>query len=267
MAAGRGVTLVHEQDDAVAALVHDPAALADGELAASVAAAVRLAVANAGMQAQIATRLREVDASRRRLVEAGDDERRRLGDELQHACEDRLAADLRPAGRARRPPRRRAARADAAPAVGRARRRARRPGAVRPGHPSAGADRARARCRPGRAGRAGRDARGPRRHRTALRARPRGGGLLRLLGGPGQRRQVRARDPCATSRSRRPTTGSWCASKTTARAAPTRPGAPACGAWPTASRRSAGRCASRVRPVRARGCEAHLPIAHRPPAI
>ena len=89
--AGRGVTLVHEQDDAVAALVHDPATLADGELEAAVAAAVRLAVANAGMQAQIAARLRDVEASRRRLVEAGDDERRRLGDELRTRVEDHLA--------------------------------------------------------------------------------------------------------------------------------------------------------------------------------
>lgn len=91
-AAGPGVTLVHEGGDAVAALLHDPAVLADGELASSVAAAARLAVANAGMQAQMTTRLREVDASRRRLVEAGDDERRRLGDELQTGVQRRLAA-------------------------------------------------------------------------------------------------------------------------------------------------------------------------------
>jgi signal transduction histidine kinase len=91
-APGRGVTFVYEAGDAVAALVHDPAALADGELAASVAAAARLAVANAGMQAQIAARLREVDASRRRLVETGDDERRRLGEELHTGVQRRLAA-------------------------------------------------------------------------------------------------------------------------------------------------------------------------------
>ena len=91
-AAGRGVTLVYEAGDAVAALIHDPAALADGELAASVAAAVRLAVANARMQEQVAAQLREVDASRRRLVEAGDDERRRLGEELHAGVESRLDA-------------------------------------------------------------------------------------------------------------------------------------------------------------------------------
>lgn len=90
--AGPGVTLVHDRGEAVAALLHDPAVLADGELASSVGAAVRLAVANAGMQAQMTTRLREVDASRRRLVEAGDDERRRLGDELHTGVQQRLRA-------------------------------------------------------------------------------------------------------------------------------------------------------------------------------
>jgi signal transduction histidine kinase len=89
-ASGHGVTLVHEAGDAVAALLHDRAALADSELAASVAAAARLAVANAGMQAQVAARLREADASRRRLLEAGDDERRRLGEELHAGVERRL---------------------------------------------------------------------------------------------------------------------------------------------------------------------------------
>jgi signal transduction histidine kinase len=90
--AGRGVTFVHEAGAPVAALIHDPAALADPELAASVAAAARLAVANAGMQAEIAARVRDVDSSRRRLVEAGDDERRRLGDELHAGVEHRLSA-------------------------------------------------------------------------------------------------------------------------------------------------------------------------------
>jgi signal transduction histidine kinase len=90
--ARRGVTFVHEAGESVAALIHDPAALADAELAASVAAAARLAVANAGMQAEISARVREVDGSRRRLVEAGDDERRRLGDELHAGVERQLSS-------------------------------------------------------------------------------------------------------------------------------------------------------------------------------
>ena len=88
---GRAVTLVHDEGEAVAALVHDPAALADRELVDSVAAAARLAVVNVRLQAEIAARIGEVAASRRRLVEAHDDESRRLGDRLQAGAEHRLA--------------------------------------------------------------------------------------------------------------------------------------------------------------------------------
>src|SRR5215216_3833956 len=87
----RAVTLVHDEGEAVAALVHDPAALADRELVDSVAAAARLAVANVRLQAEIAARIGEVAASRRRLVEARDDESRRLGDRLHAGAEHRLA--------------------------------------------------------------------------------------------------------------------------------------------------------------------------------
>jgi signal transduction histidine kinase len=88
---GRAVTLVHDEGEAVAALVHDPAALADRELVDSVAAAARLAVVNVRLQAEIAARIGEVAASRRRLVEARDDESRRLGDRLHAGAEHRLA--------------------------------------------------------------------------------------------------------------------------------------------------------------------------------
>jgi signal transduction histidine kinase len=89
--AGRAVTFVHDEGEAVAALVHDPVALADRELLDSVAAAARLAVVNVRLQAEIATRIGEVAASRRRLVEARDDESRRLGDRLHAGAEQRLA--------------------------------------------------------------------------------------------------------------------------------------------------------------------------------
>ena len=54
---GRAVTLADE-GEAVAALVHDPAALADRELVDSVAAAARLAVVNVRLQAEIAAHRR-----------------------------------------------------------------------------------------------------------------------------------------------------------------------------------------------------------------
>jgi signal transduction histidine kinase len=88
---GRAVTLVHDEGEAVAALVHDPVALEDRELVDSVAAAARLAVVNVRLQAEIAARIGEVAASRRRLVEARDDESRRLGDRLHAGAVRRLA--------------------------------------------------------------------------------------------------------------------------------------------------------------------------------
>jgi signal transduction histidine kinase len=88
---GREVTLVGEEGAPVAALVHDPTALSDPGLLAGVAAAARLAVANVRLQADVAERVHEVTASRRRLMEAGDEERRRLGEQLDEGPEARLA--------------------------------------------------------------------------------------------------------------------------------------------------------------------------------
>jgi len=85
--ATREVTVVEDSGTPVAALVHDSAALRDESLARSVAAAVRLAVANVRLQADVAARVREVADSRRRLVEAGDAERRHLREQLRAGAE------------------------------------------------------------------------------------------------------------------------------------------------------------------------------------
>jgi signal transduction histidine kinase len=77
--------------DDLAVLVHDPAALRDEELARSVDAAVRLALANVRLEAQVGERVREVERSRRRLVEASDAERRRLREQIGAGAERRLA--------------------------------------------------------------------------------------------------------------------------------------------------------------------------------
>jgi len=86
----RAVTLIGEEDAPVAALVHDPAALSDPAVVAAVAAAARLAIANVRLQADVAGRVHEVAVSRRRLLEAGDEERRRLGEQLGEGPEGRL---------------------------------------------------------------------------------------------------------------------------------------------------------------------------------
>jgi signal transduction histidine kinase len=90
-ATGRAVTYVNDTGGPVAALVHDPAALADERLAESMAAVARLAVATAAMQAESARRLEDVAASRRRLVEVADEERRRIGERLAGGVQARLA--------------------------------------------------------------------------------------------------------------------------------------------------------------------------------
>ena len=91
--ADRQVTVIPGDDgEPVAAIVHDRAALRDETLTRSVAAAVRLAVANVRLHAEVAAQLREVDASRRRLIETGDVERRRLREQLSAGAARRLAA-------------------------------------------------------------------------------------------------------------------------------------------------------------------------------
>src|SRR5919204_6825157 len=76
---GREVTFAREGDEPVAALVHDAGVLQDRELVDSVAAAARIAVSNVRLQTEIRRQVDELEASRRRIVEAADVERRRLG--------------------------------------------------------------------------------------------------------------------------------------------------------------------------------------------
>lgn len=71
--AGRALTAVES-----AVIVHDPVALRGPGLGDDVAAAVRLALDNVRLEADIRARVRDVEASRARLLRAGDTERRRL---------------------------------------------------------------------------------------------------------------------------------------------------------------------------------------------
>jgi len=97
----RAVTPVEWDGARVALLIHDPAAAASVRLGESVAAAAGLAAANAHLQAQVRDQVAQVQASRRRLVEAGVDERRRLerrmragaGRELEELAEILKTAD------------------------------------------------------------------------------------------------------------------------------------------------------------------------------
>jgi signal transduction histidine kinase len=89
--ASRTVTYLHQGGRQIGALVHDAAVLDDPDLVSAVAAAAGVAVANARLQAEVRARVSEVEASRRRIVEASVAERRRLERELREGAERRLA--------------------------------------------------------------------------------------------------------------------------------------------------------------------------------
>jgi signal transduction histidine kinase len=98
--AGRAVTPVEEDGRRVAVLVHDQAVLDDPALLSAAGAVTRLAVSNARLQAEVSARVGEVEASRRRIVVASDEQRSRLERELRDGAERRLAhvAELLPDG-------------------------------------------------------------------------------------------------------------------------------------------------------------------------
>ena len=88
---GRSVTAIDDNGARLAVLVHDATTLDDPQLLAGVAAATRLAVTNARLQADIRHRQTALAEARRRIVEAGDEQRRRLEVELSDGAARRLA--------------------------------------------------------------------------------------------------------------------------------------------------------------------------------
>jgi signal transduction histidine kinase len=86
------VTLVGRDAQPLAALVHDPAVLDDPGLAEGVAVAARLGATNERLQVEVRSQLAGLLASRRRLLQAGDDERRRLELRLRNGAVRRLEA-------------------------------------------------------------------------------------------------------------------------------------------------------------------------------
>jgi signal transduction histidine kinase len=88
---GRLTTMIQRQGQPVAVLVHDPVTLSDARVVEAVAAATRLAAANAQLQAEVRGQLAEIAASRRRIAQAADEERVQLEHRLHGAVELRLA--------------------------------------------------------------------------------------------------------------------------------------------------------------------------------
>jgi signal transduction histidine kinase len=81
-------TVVERQGEPLAALIHDPAL--DEGLVRAAAAAAGMAIVNERLQAEVRAQLEEVRASRRRIVEAGDAERRRVERNLHDGAQQRM---------------------------------------------------------------------------------------------------------------------------------------------------------------------------------
>jgi len=88
--AGREVTLIERAGERVGALVHDAALRDEPGLLDAVCAAAGLAMENERLHAEVLARLGEVRASRARIVEAADAERRRVERNLHDGAQQRL---------------------------------------------------------------------------------------------------------------------------------------------------------------------------------
>jgi signal transduction histidine kinase len=86
----RAISVLEHDGQRLAALAHDPSLLDERELLDAVGAAASLALENARLQAELRAQLAEVRASRARIVEAGDAERRRLERDLHDGAQQRL---------------------------------------------------------------------------------------------------------------------------------------------------------------------------------
>jgi signal transduction histidine kinase len=86
------VTVVERDGRRVGAILHDVALRNDPELVRAVSAAAALALDNERLQADLRARLEELRASRARIVQAGDLERKRIERNLHDATQQRLTS-------------------------------------------------------------------------------------------------------------------------------------------------------------------------------
>jgi signal transduction histidine kinase len=89
---GRETTEITNHGRRVGALVHDPTVCESPDLLHEAAAAAALAIENGRLQVELRARLEALRASRARLVEAGDAERRRLTRDLHDGAQQRLVS-------------------------------------------------------------------------------------------------------------------------------------------------------------------------------
>jgi signal transduction histidine kinase len=88
----RAVTRIEHDGEPLAALVHDATLGDEPKLLHASGAAVRLALENAHLQAEMRAQLVRVQESRGRIVAAADDERRRIERDIHDGAQQRLVA-------------------------------------------------------------------------------------------------------------------------------------------------------------------------------
>jgi signal transduction histidine kinase len=86
----RAATFLESHGKPLAVIMHDAALLDDPRLIEASGAATRMAVENERLQAEVRAQLEEVRASRARIVEAGDAERKRVERNLHDGAQQRL---------------------------------------------------------------------------------------------------------------------------------------------------------------------------------
>jgi signal transduction histidine kinase len=86
----RSMTQIERDGRPVAVILHDPAVLDDPGLLEAVTSAAQLAASNARLQAEVQARVVELTASRRRILDARDEERLRLERRLREGAQHRL---------------------------------------------------------------------------------------------------------------------------------------------------------------------------------
>ena len=91
--ADRAVTLLdHDDDEPVAAIVHDASLVDEPELLRASGAAAGLALENARLHAEMRAQLVQVQESRVRIVATADEERRRIERDIHDGAQQRLVA-------------------------------------------------------------------------------------------------------------------------------------------------------------------------------
>jgi signal transduction histidine kinase len=91
-ATGRAITPLQRGNRPFAALIHDARLLEQPGLVQEVLSAASLAVQNEQLQAEVNAQLHDLRASRARIVEASDAERRRLERDLHDGAQQRIVA-------------------------------------------------------------------------------------------------------------------------------------------------------------------------------